>query len=172
MPDPDGKVGEIVVSNKGGSQVLSKSFQETQVTNSNTAPSPPTILNESQVKEIFGPAIAAQPEPPVRYLLYFYEGSKNLTDGSLRLVPQILATIQARKSTWIAVVGHADRVGRRQDNYELSWSRAEAVKDILVSKGIDAGFIQMSSHGEDNPLIWTEDEVPEPRNRRAEVTIR
>jgi outer membrane protein OmpA-like peptidoglycan-associated protein len=172
MPDPDGKVGEIVVTNKGGSQVLSKPFQSTQVTDPNTAPSPPTVLEEGQIKEIFGAALAAQPEPPIRYLLYFTTGSRNLTDDSLRLVPQILATIQTRKSTWIGVVGHTDRVGSRQRNYELSLSRAEAVRDTLVSKGVDAGFIQIGSHGEDNPLIRTEDEVQEPRNRRVEVTVR
>ena len=163
---------QIVVTNKGGSQVLSKSFQQTETTDPNTAPSQPTVLEESKIKEIFGAALAAQPEPPIRYLLYFHNASKNLTDESLRLVPQILTTIQARKSTWIGVVGHADRVGWRQDNYELSLSRAEAVRDILVSKGVDAGFIQIGSHGEDNTLIWTDDEVPEPRNRRVEVTIR
>jgi outer membrane protein OmpA-like peptidoglycan-associated protein len=172
MPDPDGKVGEIVVANKGGSQVLSKSFQETRVRDPNTVPSRPVVLEEGQVKEIFGAALAAQPEPPIRYILYFPDGSKNLTDDSLRLVPQILTTIQARKSKWIGVVGHTDRVGSRQDNYELSVSRAEAVKNILVSKGIDTGSIQVGSHGEDNTLIWTDDEVPEPRNRRVEVTIR
>jgi outer membrane protein OmpA-like peptidoglycan-associated protein len=172
MPDPDGKVGEIVVANKGGFQVLSKSSQQTQVTDSNTAPSAPTILEDDQIKEIFGAALAAQSEPPVRYILYFHNASKNLTNDSLRLVSQILATIQTRKSTWIGVVGHTDRVGLRQDNYELSVSRAEAVRDTLVSKGISAGFIQINSHGEDNPLVPTEDEVPEPRNRRVEVTIR
>ena len=172
MPDPDGKVGEVVVSNKGGSQILSKPFQQTQAPDPNTAPSQPTFLEEGQIKEIFGSAIAAQPEPPVRYILYFHTASNKLTDDSLWLVPQILSSIQARKSTWVGVVGHADRVGWRTTNYELSLSRAKAVKDILVSKGIDTGSIQIGSHGEDNALIWTDDEVPEPRNRRVEVTIR
>jgi outer membrane protein OmpA-like peptidoglycan-associated protein len=129
-------------------------------------------LEEGQIKEIFGSAIAAQPEPPVRYILYFHTASNKLTDDSLWLVPQILSSIQVRKSTWVGVVGHADRVGWRTTNYELSLSRAKAVKDILVSKGIDTGSIQIDSHGEDNALIWTDDEVPEPRNRRVEVTIR
>jgi outer membrane protein OmpA-like peptidoglycan-associated protein len=172
MPDAAGKVGEIVITNKGGSQVLSKAFQETEVTDLNTVPSHPIVFEESQVTGIFNDALAAEPESPVRYILYFYNASKNLTNESLRLVPQILATIQARNSTWIGVVGHTDRVGWRQDNYALSLSRAEAVRDILMSKGVDAGFIQIGSHGEDNVLIWTDDEVPEPRNRRVEVTIR
>jgi outer membrane protein OmpA-like peptidoglycan-associated protein len=172
MPDADGKVGAIVITNKGGSQVLSKPFQQTETTDPNTAPSQPTVLEEGKVKEIFSDALAAQPESPIRYLLYFRNASKNMTDDSLRLVPQILTTIQARKSTWIGVVGHTDRVGSRLDNFKLSLSRAEAVRDILVSKGVAAGSIQIGSHGEDNALVWTNDEVPEPRNRRVEVTIR
>ncbi len=172
MPDPAGKVGEVVVSNRGGSQILSKSFQETQTTDLNGAPSIPTVLEEARINEIFGAAIAAQPESPVRYVLYFHTATNRLTDDSLRMIPQILTTIQERKSTWIGVVGHTDRVGWRTTNYELSLSRAEAMRDILISKGVDFPSIQIGAHGEDNTLIWTDDEVPEPRNRRVEVTIR
>ncbi len=172
MPDLNGKAGEVIVSNRGGSQVLSKPFQQTQVTDLNTAPSMPTVLEEARIKEIFGAAITAQPEPPVRYILYFHNATNRLTDDSLRIIPQILATIQKQKATWIGVVGHTDRVGWRTRNYELSLSRAETMKDILVSKGVNPGFIQLGAHGEDNALIWTDDEIPEPRNRRVEVTIR
>jgi outer membrane protein OmpA-like peptidoglycan-associated protein len=172
MPDPDGNVGAIVITNKGGSQVLSKPFQQTETTNPNTAPSQPIVLTEDKIREIFGDALAAQPESPIRYLLYFHNASNKMTDDSLRLMPQILTAIQTRKSTWIGVVGHTDRVGSRLDNFKLSLSRAEAVRDTLISKGVASGSIQIGSHGEDNALVWTDDEVPEPRNRRVEVTIR
>jgi outer membrane protein OmpA-like peptidoglycan-associated protein len=32
--------------------------------------------------------------------------------------------------------------------------------------------LKVQSHGERNPLVKTPDETAEPRNRRAEVTIR
>ena len=42
----------------------------------------------------------------------------------------------------------------------------------LASQGIEREFIEASSHGEDNPLIKTDDDVPEPRNRRVEIVVR
>jgi outer membrane protein OmpA-like peptidoglycan-associated protein len=37
---------------------------------------------------------------------------------------------------------------------------------------VDPSIIDITSHGKDNPLIPTGDQVAEPRNRRVEVTVR
>jgi outer membrane protein OmpA-like peptidoglycan-associated protein len=50
--------------------------------------------------------------------------------------------------------------------------RAEAMRMILENLGVAKDIIQVSSHGEGNPLVPTEDEVSEPRNRRVEVLVR
>jgi outer membrane protein OmpA-like peptidoglycan-associated protein len=172
MPDPDGRVGEIVVANKGGSQIVAKPRHATEVEDANVAPTAPFLLEESKIAEIFGAALAAQPDPPARYLLYFKTGSTDLTEESEKLLVEILETIEARRSTDISVVGHTDRVGSRQLNFRLGMDRADRIKKILVSKGVDSSIVEVDSHGEDSPLIKTEDEVPEPRNRRVEVTVR
>ena len=172
MADPDGKVGEIVVSNEGGSQVLTKPGQATEVKDAHVAPAAPILLEESKVAEVFAAALAAQPDPPIRYLLYFKTGSADLTEESEKLITEILETIEARKSTDISIVGHTDRVGSRQLNFRLGMDRAERIKRVIVSKGVDPSIIEVDSHGEDHPLIKTEDEVPELRNRRVEITVR
>jgi len=104
--------------------------------------------------------------------LYFKTGSSDLTDSSMKDLPVVFTTVESRKSRDISVVGHSDTVGTKQKNYELSLNRAEKVKELLVSRGIDGKAIAVDSHGEDNPIIKTADEVPEPRNRRVEVTVR
>ena len=43
---------------------------------------------------------------------------------------------------------------------------------ILQGKGIDPSVLDITSHGKDNPLVPTGDQVPEPRNRRVEITVR
>lgn len=48
----------------------------------------------------------------------------------------------------IRVDGHADADGRRGYNWELSRLRAKAVRDYLVSKGVNPGLIQMRYFGE------------------------
>jgi len=165
-------VGEIVVSNKGGSQILTKPRHATEVQDANVAPTAPFLLEESKIAEIFAAALAAQPDAPARYLLYFKMGSTDLTEESEKLTVEVLETIEARKSIDISIVGHTDRVGSRQLNFRLGMDRAERIKKVLVSKGVDPSIIEVDSHGEDSPLIKTEDEVPEPRNRRVEVTVR
>jgi outer membrane protein OmpA-like peptidoglycan-associated protein len=72
----------------------------------------------------------------------------------------------------ISVVGHSDTVGAKQKNYEISLNRAQRVKELFVATGVDPHAVSTESHGEDNPLIKTPDEVAEPRNRRVEVTVR
>jgi outer membrane protein OmpA-like peptidoglycan-associated protein len=170
--DPDGKTGEIVVANKAGSQVLARPGEATEVKDANTPPSAPFRVEDAEVAKTFGPALAARPAPPGLYLLYFRTGSTDLMAESERLITQILQIVKARHSTDIRVVGHTDRVGTREGNYTLALDRAQEVKRILISKGVDPAVIEVESHGEDNPLIPTPNEAPEPRNRRVEVTVR
>ncbi len=170
--DPDGRTGEIVVANKGGSQVLARAGDATEVKNGNTPPSAPFRVEEAEIAKTFGPALAAQPAPPVLYVLHFRTGSTDLVAESQKLILQILKDAKARHSTDISVVGHTDRVGKREGNYRLGLDRALQIKGILVSKGVEPAFIEVESHGEDNPLIHTGNEVPEPRNRRVVVTVK
>ena len=72
----------------------------------------------------------------------------------------------------ISVVGHTDRVGSKSANLRLSLARARRVKALLTAAGLDAAILEVTSHGEANPLVHTADEVAEPQNRRVEVTIR
>jgi outer membrane protein OmpA-like peptidoglycan-associated protein len=170
--DPDGKTGEIVVANKAGSQVLARPGEATEVKDANTPPSAPFRVEQAAIAKAFGAALAARPAPPGLYLLYFRTGSTELLAESEKLITQILQSVKARHSTDIRVVGHTDRVGTREGNYTLALDRAQEVKRILISKGVDPAIIEVESHGEDNPLIPTPNEVAEPRNRRVEVTVR
>jgi outer membrane protein OmpA-like peptidoglycan-associated protein len=131
-------------------------------------------MKQEEVFKIFGEALSAQPEPPLRFLLYFMSGTTEMTAESQRRIPDILGAIEAHKSRdiSISIVGHTDRVGSREANYKLGLERADSIKAILVSNGIDPSVIEVASHGEDNPLVKTEDKVAEPRNRRIEITVR
>lgn len=52
----------------------------------------------------------------------------------------------------ILAVGHADRLGKDAYNQSLSERRAAAVKDYLVSKGIEANRIDAAGKGETQPV--------------------
>jgi len=79
---------------------------------------------------------------------------------------------QSRRSNEIYVVGHTDLVGKEAYNTGLSSRRANHVRNLLVSNGIKPNKLFVSFYGKARPLVPTQDEVPEPRNRRVEVIVR
>lgn len=172
LPEPDGKVGQVVVTNMGGTQMLKDARDSVEIPDAGKAPLPPAPMGEEKVRANFGDALDALPPPPIHFVLYFKTDTTELTDESRRLLAQVLPATVDRKSTDVSVVGHTDRVGTREYNCNLGMERALLVKKILVSLGINPVHIEVASHGEGNPVVRTEDEVPEPRNRRVEVVVR
>ena len=130
------------------------------------------MIPGQEVQAIAGPALAALPKPPLRFILYFEHDSADLTPESKAILKKVLGMIRDRAPVDISVVGHTDTVGLKGYNYALSMKRAKAVACILVGKGIDPSVLVITSHGKDNPLVPTGDQVPEPRNRRVEITVR
>ena len=172
VPDPDGSVGSITVSNEAGSTVLDAPNQATTIKDRKSKPEPPTIMKKEKIHSIFSKALAIQPTPPAHVILYFKTNSTELTPDSMKLLPHIFETVRRRNSLNISVVGHSDTAGSEAYNLKLSKQRALSVTGLLVEKGIPKENIETTSHGEKNPLIKTGDNVNEPRNRRVEVIIR
>jgi outer membrane protein OmpA-like peptidoglycan-associated protein len=63
-------------------------------------------------------------------------------------------------------------MGTASANHALGLKRAAAVRNLLISAGLDASRIEVSSLGETDPLVSTKDETAEPRNRRVDITMR
>jgi outer membrane protein OmpA-like peptidoglycan-associated protein len=129
-------------------------------------------LSATEVEAIFGDALAALPPPPLRFTLHFRFESDELTDTSLALVPDILSAVTARPVPEIRVIGHTDTAGTMIANLALGLRRAHAIRDLLVSIGLDSASIETRSLGESTPTIHTDDATPDARNRRVEVAVR
>jgi OOP family OmpA-OmpF porin len=71
----------------------------------------------------------------------------------------------------INVIGHTDSVGPEEYNQQLSVRRATAVKDYMVSQGIDAGIIDVSGKGEASPVADNATKEGRAMNRRVEIQI-
>jgi outer membrane protein OmpA-like peptidoglycan-associated protein len=172
LPDSgDGQVGRAVVSNNAGATELSAARESTTVA-PNRAPAAVVVMNEADVSRLFGDVLTTLPAPPQTFLLYFRFESEELTDESRGLLPQVLQAVKNRPFPDVAVVGHTDTTGTNASNYELGLRRANAIRASLIDAGIDAGLIEVSSHGESDLLVKTADSVAEPRNRRVEITVR
>ena len=172
VPDPDGSVGQVTVSNVAGSVEMDRANQSTTVQDQQSAPAAPAELSPEAVQDLFGKVLSNAPPPPVHFLLYFESNSVQLLPASVQQLPEIVATVQQRVPTRVSVVGHSDTLGDKAYNLDLSLRRAMAVRQQLVEKGVDETFMQVSSHGEENPLVKTADNVANAKNRRVEVTVR
>ncbi|BBO71587.1 hypothetical protein DSCA_55170 [Desulfosarcina alkanivorans] len=172
VPDADGSVGQITVSNDAGSVDISQPNQSTVVRSRKTPPDAPVSLDAAHVQDLFGQVVSNQPPPPVHFVLHFLSDSVQLLPASGRQLPGIVAAIHQRAPTRISVVGHTDTMGDKAYNLDLSMRRAKAVKRLLVANGVDDTLIDVSSHGEENPLVKTADNVANAKNRRVEVIVR
>ena len=70
----------------------------------------------------------------------------------------------------VTLEGHCDERGTREYNLALGDRRANAAKNYLASRGIDAGRITTISYGKERPAALGSDEASWAQNRRA-VTI-
>ncbi len=172
VPDPDGKVGHITVTNKHGEVDLARSGEATVISGTKSKPSPPYKLSEDSIHAQFSQVLSILPEKPTHFVLYFKNESTELLPTSATKLPMIFETIQNINSPYISVIGHTDTAGDHQYNLQLSQKRARNVKNMLITRGVDPALIKSQSHGEKNQLIKTADNVQEPKNRRVEVVIR
>ena len=70
----------------------------------------------------------------------------------------------------ITIEGHCDERGTREYNLALGDRRANAAKNYLVSKGVDASRISTISYGKERPAVEGSSEDAWAQNRRA-VTV-
>src|SRR5215475_9425957 len=96
---------------------------------------------------------------------------------SSELTPQSIATLD-KQAQWLArydryaftVEGHADERGTREYNIALGARRAQAVRDYLISRGVQANRMRTISYGKERPVAVCNDISCWSQNRRS-VTV-
>ena len=74
-----------------------------------------------------------------------------------------------RQDLRIRLDGHTDNNGTDEYNMLLSKNRVQAVKDMLVSNGVDANRIDLYYYGESKPIADNATEEGQAKNRRVEM---
>lgn len=170
LPQGSGAAGAVNITTSQGMQVLDQAYQVANVNRSGALST--GTSSAGQVRENHPQLLALQPPPPERFVLQFEPGTSQLTAESQARLDQVITQAQARAGGEIVVTGHTDRQGTIEANDQLSLERALALRALLIERGFKAGLIQAVGRGEREPLVATDDEVAEPRNRRAEVVVR
>jgi len=160
----------VTVGAGSRSTVLDKPYSAAAVNKRGAIETKPITAEEAN--RTFAEALAAQPPQPVSFTLYFETNSVEVTAASRSALDALFAEVAKRPAVEVQVTGHTDRVGSEAENDRLSLQRAEAVRVMLIQRGIQASFLRAVGRGEREPLIPTADEQAEPRNRRVEVIVR
>ncbi len=103
--------------------------------------------------------------------LIFAQGQATITEESYSELDELVAMLQRNRNMVIQLEGHTDFRGNAKENMKLSQRRVEAVKDYLVSKGVNKNRIKTVAFGGENPLTTSSDAESRSRNRRVEVRI-
>lgn len=116
---------------------------------------------------------AAEPMAPedAVYLVFFNWDESLLGSGALNVLDAVAAEVAKNTPAQINVIGHADTSGPLDYNQKLALKRANAVRDALIQRGVDASLLMVDSRGESELLVDTPDNVREPANRRVNITF-
>ena len=168
LDNPDGTTGAITITGSRGSVLITRSRFGANLDGSAQA----CIFDQTQLDADFKDVLAARPQLPVSFMLYFEGTGTTLTAESRALIARILAAVASRPVPDVSVIGHTDTLGNAEANEKLGLERAQLVAKLIAEAGLKVSELTVTSHGEFNLLVKTPDETPEPKNRRVEISIR
>jgi len=95
-----------------------------------------------------------------------------LRPDALKVLDSAITAMQADSTLRLTIEGHTCNIGTTEYNMALGERRAQAVRDYLTSRGIDAGRLQVVSYGEERPKYDNDREETRRLNRRAALVVR
>lgn len=115
-----------------------------------------------------GGAVLEEPANAV----YFAFDKSDLDAAARAILDDYAAWLAEHPKVKVTVEGNCDERGTREYNLALGQRRADAVRDYLISRGIDGGRIDTVSFGEERPLCQGTGEACWAQNRRADIVRR
>jgi outer membrane protein OmpA-like peptidoglycan-associated protein len=103
--------------------------------------------------------------------VFFSIGKADITPGAQRSVDKLAEFLKKYPNRNLVIEGHTDNTGREDANLTLSQKRAEAVKDLLVAKGVSSDRIGTRGYGVKYPLVSNDTPSGRQQNRRVEVVV-
>lgn len=170
LPQADGSPSAVEVRTLVTARVLNQPYQTAEVGGRGGIATGSTTADA--LRQQYPQLLTLKVVPPERFVLEFEPGTSTLTPDSQARLGDIIERARARSGGEIVVSGHTDRQGTLEANDRLSLERAQAIRTLLVERGFKPELVEAVGRGEREPLVPTDDEVAEPRNRRAELLVR
>ena len=103
--------------------------------------------------------------------VFFATNESVLTTASRETLRKQAAWLRKNSDITIVLEGHADERGTREYNLALGERRANAVKEFLVSLGVEPGRITTISYGKERPAAEGSTSESWSENRRSVTVI-
>ena len=124
-------------------------------------PPPPPVVTET-LEEAFAKSVRD---------VYFDYDKSDVRDDQKSTLADAASFLKANSSVKFSIEGHCDERGSEEYNLGLGDRRATAVKNYLISLGIDAGRINPISYGKERPQCREASEDCSQKNRRGHFVM-
>jgi outer membrane protein OmpA-like peptidoglycan-associated protein len=101
----------------------------------------------------------------------FDTGKAELNPGASRNLDQLVQFLTEHEDRRVEIDGYTDSVGTDSFNLDLSQRRADTVKAVLVSRGIDSSRIVSRGYGKEFGIASNSEASGRQLNRRVEIVI-
>lgn len=103
--------------------------------------------------------------------VFFETDQANLKPGVTGSLDKLAGFMRDHPEQQVVVEGHTDSRGPESYNDQLSRQRAEAVKQAMVTRGVEPDRIQARGYGESRPVASNENPGGRQLNRRVEIVF-
>ncbi len=142
-----------------------------EVSDSQPASAEPAAPAESVAAAL--PAAAAPVEKTIVTAETLFDTDRSdIKPSGKATLDELIAQLHDSDSVIIPVVGYASSTGTEEHNLQLSERRAQAVKNYLVSQGIDSDRIDVASRGEQDPVADNSTAQGRALNQRVEIEVK
>jgi outer membrane protein OmpA-like peptidoglycan-associated protein len=101
----------------------------------------------------------------------FETNKATLTSTSEQILEEAFDALVANPDIQVEISGHTDSVGSDENNQALSLSRAQAVRNWLVQRGIPGNRMKTTGKGEKEPIATNDTAAGRTENRRIEFYV-
>jgi outer membrane protein OmpA-like peptidoglycan-associated protein len=104
--------------------------------------------------------------------VYFDTGKATIKPVSYTLLDEVAAALKSHDEVKrVEIGGHTDSLGDAAFNETLSQQRAQAVREYLLQKGVEAPRLDAKGYGEEKPIAPNDTAQGREANRRVEFSI-
>ena len=104
-------------------------------------------------------------------VFFDFDSSVIKSEFAVVLEEEAAKILRQKEHKGIIIEGHTDSIGTSEYNQLLSERRSNAIKELLVSKGISASILTAKGVGEEKPIADNTTKEGRAQNRRVEFHV-